>query len=159
MPVAIEWKRFAVTAPIAVALNASLLFLLFMNPVSQQIIFSESAGQSPKLVAVWTKMEPVPSLASLLPALTITPLIYSAVFAILYDAVPGRTGKAKGFSFGVMMWALIAVFFELFTPNGLFGEPAHLLLYELALWFAALSTVGIVMGFVYKKGRVVVASV
>jgi hypothetical protein len=151
--VAINWKRFAAMAPIAAALNASLLFLLFMNPLSQQIIFSESAGQSPKLVAVWNELEPVPSLVSLLPALTITPLIYSVIFTILYEAVPGRNGTRKGLSFGIMLWATIAVFFELFTASGLFGEPVHLLAYELLLWFVALSTVGIVMGTIYGRNK------
>jgi hypothetical protein len=52
-----------------------------------------------------------------------------------------------------MLWALVAVFFELFTPNGLFGEPLHLLAYELALWFIAFSTVGIVIGMTYRRNE------
>ena len=149
-------KRILILVPTATVLNMTLLFLLFMNPLSQQIIFSESVGQSPKLVAVWTETSPVPSVVSLLPALTITPLIYSIVFVTLYDSIPGRTGTKKGFVFGVILWALIAVFFELFTPNGLFGEPIHLLAYELLLWFIGLTIVGIVMGVIYpKRGTVV----
>ena len=149
-------KRILILVPTATVLNMTLLFLLFMNPLSQQIIFSESVGQSPKLVAVWTEISPVPSVVSLLPALTITPLIYSIVFVTLYDSIPGRTGTKKGFVFGVILWALIAVFFELFTPNGLFGEPIHLLAYELLLWFIGLTIVGIVMGVIYpKRGTVV----
>lgn len=151
-----NWKRILILAPTATVLNMTLLFFLFMNPLSQQIIFSESVGQNPKLVAVWTQISPVPSLVSLLPALTITPLIYSVVFVMLYDSIPGRTGIKKGFVFGVILWALIAVFFELFTPNGLFGEPIHLLAYELLLWFIGLIIVGIVMGVIYpKRGTVV----
>jgi MFS family permease len=151
-----NWKRVLILVSSATVLNMTLLFLLFMNPLSQQIIFSESAGQSPKLVAVWTEISPVPSLVSLLPALTITPLIYSVVFVILYDSIPGRTGTKKGFVFGVILWALIAVFFELFTPSGLFGEPIHLLAYELLLWFIGLTIVGVTMGVIYRKQVTVV---
>jgi len=150
---AINWKRLVITAPIVAGLNMSLLFLLFMNPISQQIIFSESEGQSPKLIAVWKELEPVPSLLSLLPALTITPLIYSVVFAVLYESIPGNTGARKGLAFGIILWSTIAVFFELFVPNGLFGEPLRLLGYELLLWFVSLSTVGLVMGTMYGRNR------
>ncbi|MEW5839696.1 hypothetical protein [Nitrososphaera sp.] len=150
----INWRRLAIAAPAAAALNMTLLFLLFMNPLSQRIIFDESgAGQSPKLVAVWTEIEPVPSLASLAPALIVTPLIYSFVFALLHPAIPGKSGLHKGVVFGLILWGLIAVFFELFTPSGLFGEPAHLLAYELSLWLAALVAVGAVLGAMYRASE------
>ena len=42
-----------------------------------------------------------------------------------------------------------AVFFELFTPLGLFGEPLHLLGYELFLWFVGLVAVGVILGIIY----------
>jgi hypothetical protein len=45
-----------------------VLFGLFMNPISQEIIFSDSMGQSSKLVAVWAQIEPIPSLGSLAPS-------------------------------------------------------------------------------------------
>jgi len=148
---AINWKRLAIAAPVAAILNMFLVFALFMNPVSREIIFSESMGQSPKLVAVWNTLQPIPSLASLTPALIITPLIYTAIFAVLYDAIPGTGRIKKGFSFSVIIWSLIAVFFELFTPHGLFGEPLNLLAYELLMWFIGVVTVGITISVIYRK--------
>lgn len=148
---AISWKGLGIIAPSAAILNMGLMFLLFMNPLSHQIIFSTSNGQNPKLIAVWTQLDPIPSLLTLLPALTITPIIYSAIFAITYETLPGKTGMRKGLSYGIMLWALIAVFFELFTPRGLLGEPVHLLAFELCLWFAALIAVGVMMGVIYSK--------
>jgi hypothetical protein len=147
----INWKRLAVAAPVAALLNTFLLFTLFMNPVSKEIIFSESIGQSPKLVGVWNTIEPVPSLASLTPALMITPLIFTTIYALVYNVLPGKNLVTKGFSFGIMLWSLIAVFFELFTPYGLFGEPLHLLAYELFLWFIGLVVVSIVIAAIYRK--------
>jgi hypothetical protein len=128
-----------------------LLFGLFMNPFSQQIIFSDEFGQSSKLVGVWKSIEPVPSFGSLAPALIITPAVYSFVFALLYDSIPGKRRITKGISYGVILWSLVAVFFELFTPSGLFGEPVHLLAYELSLWFIGLVSVSIVLSLTYQK--------
>ena len=120
-----------------------------MNPGSQDVIFSESMGQSAKLVAVWNTLEPVPSEISLTPALIITPMIFSFLFAVLYESVPGNRRITKGFFYGVILWGTIAVFFEMFTPLGLFGEPLHLLGFELFLWFAGLVSVGIVLSMIY----------
>jgi hypothetical protein len=122
-----------------------------MNPISQSIIFSKDYEQSTKLIEVWKKIEPIPTLLSLLPALIIPPIIYCILFTLFLPALPGKTGIKKGFSFGVMLWSLIALFFELFTPFGLFGEPLHLLLYELMLWFIGLTTVGTVIGMIYDQ--------
>lgn len=147
----INWKRVAIIVPVGSLLNMFLLFGLFMNPYSQQIIFSEEFGQSPKLVGVWKTIKPVPTFESLIPALLITPAIYSFVFALLYDAIPGKQKITKGLSYGVILWALIAVFFELFTPKGLFGEPVNILGYELFLWFVGLVSVSIIISLIYQK--------
>lgn len=147
----INWKRLAIIVPIVSVLNMFLLFGLFMNPVSKGIIFSDSLDQSQKLVNVWNTIEPIPSLASLAPGLLITPAIYSILFAVLYESIPGKTRLKKGISYGIILWATVAVFFELFTPFGLFGEPLHLLAYELFLWFVGLIAVSLVLSFIYKQ--------
>jgi len=150
----INRKRLAIIIPVASVLHMFLLFGLFMNPFSQEIIFSEEYGQSTKLVDVWKNIEPVPSLASLIPALIVTPAIYSVVFAVLYDSIPGKSRITKGFAFGVIVWSMIAVFFELFTPHGLFGEPLNLLAYELFLWFVGIQVVTITISVIYRKNEV-----
>jgi len=147
----INWKRLAIAIPIVAVANMFLLYGLFMNPISQNIIFSETVGQSPKLVAVWNTLEPVPSQLSLIPALIITPAIFSFFFAVLYDSIPGKGRLKKGFAYGIILWGTIAIFFELFTPLGLFGEPLHLLGYELFLWFVGLVIVGIILSSIYKR--------
>lgn len=131
-----------------------VLYALFMNPFSQNVIFSDSLGQSPKLVAVWTTLEPVPQMTSLLPPLLITPVIFSFFFAVLYDSIPGHGKIKKGFAYGIILWGTIAVFFELFTPLGLFGEPLHLLVYELVLWFVGLVTVSLVLSGIYTRKQI-----
>lgn len=99
----INWKRLTVAIPVVAVVHMLLLYGLFMNPISQDVIFSESAGQSAKLVAVWNTLEPVPSEMSLTPALIITPMIFSFLFAVLYQSIPGNGMLRKGFfmeSFG-----------------------------------------------------------
>jgi hypothetical protein len=155
----INYKRLVMTITIIAPTNMLLLFGLFMNPISQEIIFSDSMGQSSKLVAVWTEIDPVPSLSSLAPALIIMPSIATIVFARFYVLLPTRDRRLKGLSFGIMLWALVAVFFELFTPYGLFGEPSILLAYELTLWLIGLSTIGTLMGILYDRKEKVVAEV
>ena len=91
----INYKRLATTISIIAPINMLVLFGLFMNPWSQEIIFSDSVGQSSKLVAVWTQIEPVPSLVSLAPALIIMPSIATVVFARFYDLLPTRDRRLK----------------------------------------------------------------
>ena len=146
----INWKRLAIAIPVVAVVHMLLLYGLFMNPVSQDVIFSENMGQSAKLVAVWNTLEPVPSEMSLTPALIITPMIFSFLFAVLYQSIPGNGMLRKGLFFGIMWWGTVAVFFELFTPLGLFGEPLHLLAYELFLWFVGLIVVGTILGVIYS---------
>jgi len=150
----INWKRLAIAIPITAVVNMLVLYALFMNPFSQNVIFSDSLGQSPKLVAVWTTLEPVPQMTSLLPPLLITPVIFSFFFAVLYDSIPGYGKIKKGFAYGIILWGTIAVFFELFTPLGLFGEPLHLLAYELSLWFIGLVTVSLVLSGIYTRKQI-----
>jgi hypothetical protein len=155
----INYKRLAITISIIAPTNMLLLFGLFMNPISQEIIFSDSMGQSSKLVAVWTQTQPVPSLGSLAPALIIMPSIATVIFARFYDLLPTQDRRLKGLSFGIMLWALVAIFFELFTPYGLFGEPPILLAYELTLWLIGLSTIGTLMGILYGRKEKAAAEV
>lgn len=151
----INWKKLAIAIPITAIVNMLVLYGLFMNPISQQVIFSESLGQSPKLVAVWTKIDPVPQVTSLIPALTITPVIFSFFFAVLYDSIPGHSKTKKGLAYAIILWGTIAVFFELFTPLGLFGEPLHLLAYELGLWFIGMIVSSMVLSSIYSTKQVV----
>ena len=132
-----------------------VLYGLFMNPISQQVIFSESLGQSPKLVSVWTQIDPIPQATSLIPALIITPVIFSFFFTVLYDSIPGHSKIKKGLAYAIILWGTIAVFFELFTPLGLFGEPLHLLAYELGLWFIGMIVSSMVLSSIYSPKQVV----
>lgn len=150
----INWRRLAITIPVTAVANMLVLYALFMNPVSQDVIFSNALGQSPKLVAVWSTLEPVPQIESLLPALLITPSIFGFFFAVLYDSIPGKGKVRKGVAYGIILWGTIAVFFELFAPFGLFGEPLHLLAYELLLWLVGLIAVGLVLSCTYARKQV-----
>ena len=106
-------------------------------------------------MAVWTQIDPVPQVTSLIPALIITPAVFSFFFAVLYDSIPGHSKVKKGLAYGIILWGTIAVFFELFTPLGLFGEPLHLLAYELGLWFIGMIVVSMVLSLIYSPKQIV----
>jgi hypothetical protein len=95
--------------------------------------------QSPKLIAVWTQLEPLPMVVSN-PAPIITGLM---VFAILHAFVyrwlapgwpPGITARALRLT--ALIFLLSFMFWEFFTPFNQFGEPLVLIALELAFWTA-----------------------
>lgn len=120
--------------------------LLWGNPLTWRLILTPEFGQSDKLLAVWLYLPPRPKLdlwrreafpsagqlqmAALLYLLT---LAHAWVYGVIRTALPGE-GWRKGIGFGAGIWLFAYVFFELFTPFNLFGEPLHLLAYQLALW-------------------------
>jgi len=91
----INWKRLVIVVPVVSVLNMFILFGLFMNSASKEIIFSQDLGQSEKLVSVWNTIEPIPSISSLAPGLLITTAIFCILFAVLYDSIPGSTKYQK----------------------------------------------------------------
>ena len=102
-------------------------------------ILLDPSIQNPKLIAVWTQLEPLPLVVSN-PAPIIAGLI---VFAILHAFVyrwlapgwpPGVTARALRLT--ALIFLLSFVFWEFFTPFNQFGEPLVLITLELAFWAA-----------------------
>ena len=96
----------------------------------------DPSRQSPKLIAVWTVLEPLP-LVLTNPAWAGAWLhLFGIVHAAVYEAVvgawsPGKLGRAvKLASILLSQYA----FWEFFTPYNLFGEPLVLVFSELAFW-------------------------
>ncbi len=118
--------------------------LIFFGPA--QVILSDPAWQSPKFLAVFTEIEPLPRSVtepwSLFVGLAIVGLIYSAVFAALGSGVPGE-GWRKGVAFGLIAWALMVPWFEFYLPFNVMHEPLALVLLEALLWALVLQLVGI----------------
>ncbi|OCS45233.1 hypothetical protein [Ralstonia pickettii] len=93
--------------------------------------------QSPKLIAVWTQIEPLPLIVvnpvPMIAGLLLFGVVHAVVYRWLAPAwpanVPPRALRLAGLNF-----VLSYLFFEFFTPINLFGEPPVLVLAELGFW-------------------------
>src|SRR5690606_14871622 len=56
----INWINAVITAVVSFLAGLVVLVLSFGNPFSYNLIYTENAGQSPKVIAVWQTLEPVP---------------------------------------------------------------------------------------------------
>jgi hypothetical protein len=89
--------------------------------------------QSPKLIKVWTELEPIPLAVNHPGIITLgfiaLAVIHAFVFSVIKKGIPGE-GWKKGLSFGLIIW-LFSYLFEFFTPWNMFGEPVWLVGLEL----------------------------
>ena len=93
--------------------------------------------QSPKLIDVWTRLEPLPLVVSH-PLIIITGLIlfgigHAFVYEWLSRAWPPGLGK-RTWRMALIMFFFSYVFWEFFTPFNQFGEPLPLIGIELFFW-------------------------
>jgi hypothetical protein len=84
-------------------------------------------------------------------------VIHGLVFFWIEPALP-RGIFSRGASFAVILWALMALYFEFHTPFNMFGEPAVLVAVELAFWIAVTLVQGVVLSVIYGRGRRELAS-
>lgn len=130
------------------AVSAPLLFAI--GPFT---IFNE-AIQSPKVIAVWGELEPLPLLVSnpvgfgLI--LTLLGAVHGLVFAIIAGGLPASMLK-RGLLYGLIIWLLASLFFELQAPFAMLGEPLLLVLVELAIQFAGALMEGVTISWIYGK--------
>jgi hypothetical protein len=61
-------------------------------------------------------------------------------------------------AFGVILWALMALYFEFHTPFNMFGEPVALVVVELLFWIPVAAVQGLVLSAIYGGGRNELAS-
>lgn len=100
-------------------------------------ILLRSTIQSPKLIAVWTRIEPLPMVMSNPAPIFAVLILFSVGHAFVYrwlsrswpPGVLARTGRYGGLTF-----FLTYSFWELFTPINQFGEPLPLVALELLFW-------------------------
>ncbi|MFA8386163.1 MAG: hypothetical protein ACEPO2_11110 [Pelagibaca sp.] len=124
-------------------------------------ILFENERQSAKLIAVLFEMEPRPLMFT-------NGLLYMAIAAGIggihglifhwIEPVLPRGLVKGGLAFGVILWALMALYFEFHAPFNMFGEPVALVAVELLFWVPVTIVQGVVLSAIYGSGRDELAS-
>ncbi|MEE9594370.1 MAG: hypothetical protein V3V92_03125 [Candidatus Hydrothermarchaeales archaeon] len=121
------------------ALNVSMLltFRLIGFGWDGGGILVDPSLQSPKLIAVWTQIEPIPLVVSSPPPIIIGLILFSIGHAFIYrwlsPSWPAGI-KARSLRLATLVFFLSFSFFEFFTPFNMFGEPGPLIALELVFW-------------------------
>lgn len=102
-------------------------------------ILLTSAIQSPKLIAVWTTLEPLPMVvANPLPIIAGL-VLFGIGHAFIYRWVSSAWPKGiipRAARFAGLLFFMTFLFWEFFTPFNQFGEPLRLVALELCFWGA-----------------------
>ncbi len=144
-----------IAAGILGGIAASLAVLILFRLIGFECwgILTNPEYQSPKLLKVWTEIEPIPLAVNHPGIITlgfvILSILHAFVFAIIRQGIPGQ-GVKKGIIFGLIIWLFSYVFFEFFTPWNMFGEPVYLVGLELLFWIGVSLPEGIVIAKVYN---------
>lgn len=77
---------------------------------------------------------------------------HGLIFLWIEPALPrGLIGRGVGFA--VILWALMALYFEFHVPFNMFGEPPVLVAVELGFWAVVTLVQGLVLSAIYGRGR------
>jgi hypothetical protein len=100
------------------------------------ILISQST-QSPKLIAIWTELEPIPLVVASPAPIIIGLILFGIGHAFIYRWLSPAWPQgimARTLRMGMLVFFLSFLFWEFFTPFNLFGEPLPLIGLELAFW-------------------------
>ena len=100
-------------------------------------ILLSSPTQSPKLIAVWTQIEPLPLVVANPAPIIIGLVLFGIGHAFIYRSVSAAWPAGifqRGIRFAGLLFFMIFLFWEFFTPFNQFGEPLPLVALELLFW-------------------------
>lgn len=145
-------------APIAGLVSftlANILSNLLFFQLGGPILFDPEI-QSAKVIDVLFEMEPRPlmfenGLLYMAYGLGVG-AIHGLVFMMIEPAL-GQTRLQRGLRFAVVLWALMALYFEFHTPFNMFREPLMLVGLELFFWIFVVLAEGLVLSFIYGRSR------
>ena len=109
-------------------------------------ILLDPSLQSPKLIAVWTQMEPLPLVVARPVPIILGLILFGIGHAFIYrwlaPAWPSGIG-ARGWRLAALVFFLSFLFWEFFTPFNQLGEPLPFIGLELVFW----GTIAVAEGF------------
>jgi hypothetical protein len=118
-------------------------------------ILLDPSLQSPKLIAVWTSLKPLPLVianpAPIVLGLLLFGLGHALVYAWLAPHWPGGI-LARGWRMALLLFFFSFCFWEFFTPFNQLGEPVALIGLELLFWALIAGAEGLALAAVFESG-------
>lgn len=119
-------------------------------------ILLTSPLQSRKLVAVWTRLEPLPLVvagpAPIIAGLLLFGIGHACIYCWLSPAWPEGIPR-RAVRFGGLIFCMTFLFWEFFTPYNQFGEPLPLIALELCFWATIALAEGFAIAAVMEWGK------
>jgi hypothetical protein len=110
--------------------------------------------QSSKLIAVWKEIEPLPLVvahpAPIITCIVFFGIVHAFVYRWLSPAWPSGVLR-RGLRMASLIFFLVFLFWEFFTPFNLFGEPLPLIGLELVFWALIALADGLVIATVMER--------
>lgn len=142
---------------------AGLVAFTLANIVSNLLFFQLGAPilfdpeiQSAKIIDALFEMEPRPLMFENGPLYMAYGLGVGAVHGLVFMMIEpalGQTRLQRGLRFAVVLWALMALYFEFHTPFNMFREPLMLVGLELVFWVFVVLVEGLALSFIYGRSR------
>ncbi|HRH81099.1 MAG TPA: hypothetical protein PLW81_08660 [Thiobacillaceae bacterium] len=117
-------------------------------------ILLSSPIQSQKLIAVWTTLEPLPMVAVNPAPILFGILLFGVGHAFIYRSVSAVWPAGvwpRALRFAGLLFFLVYLFWEFFTPFNQFGEPLPLLALELVFWAAIAFAEALVIAAILER--------
>lgn len=109
--------------------------------------------QSPKLIAVWTRLEPLPLVVANPAPIVVGLFCWGIGHAYLYRwLAPSwpRGIAARAWRLAALIWFLSFLFWEFFTPFNQFGEPLPLIALQLLFWVMIAGSESLVIAALFE---------
>lgn len=125
-------------------------------------ILLTSPMQSPKLIAVWTQLEPLPLIVSNPAPIILGLLLFGIAHAFIYRSVAAAWPSGvvpRALRMAGLLFLMSFLFWEFFTPFNQFGEPLPLIAVELTFWaFIALAEAFAIVSIIERRREVASSS-
>jgi hypothetical protein len=132
-----------------------LTFRLIGFGLNADGILLDPSVQSSKLIAVWTKLEPLPLVVSRPAPIIFGIILFGIVHAYLYRWISPAwpTGIVRrALSFALLVFLMTFLFWEFFTPFNQLGEPLGLIAIELSFWALIALADGFTISAIMERG-------
>jgi len=142
--------------PLAVlASTVGWMIGFFLSFVPAQAVLTDPARQSPKMLAAFFTLEPLPRVSS--PDKMVLLVLAVSAFLVLGYRLsrpdPSRSWWRRGLRFGALAWLLMVPWFELYLPWNVLHEPMPLVLLEAGCWWITLTCSGLAISLASGGGK------